>query len=149
MKSVTTLLKEAFLEAAKKQYDHIELAVDLHGTLIDSSLYNKWDGTPEEKFAHSVYTEAIGPLVALSNHKSVKIFLFSGTRSYDILRIKRALSSMYGIEVSMCGDNKTTIAGQDFSRKPYFSVLFDNKAGFDPKADWAEAEIAIKSLPVI
>lgn len=149
MKSVTLLLKEALIEAAKKQYDHIEVAVDLHGTLIDTELYNKWDGTPEEKFAHSVYTESLAPLVALTKHKSVKVFLYSATRVIDLLRIKMALERMYGIEVSLNSSVSTTTKGQDFDRKPYFSVLFDNKAGFDPKSDWAEVEVAIKSLPVI
>lgn len=149
MKSINKIFKEALIDASKKSYDHIVVAVDLHGTLVDSDLYNKWDGSEEDKLSRSIYHSAIPALLEMTNHPSVTMYIYSSTKAVSLLRIKNALNTLYGIFINISPGLQKESKSQDFSRKPYYSVLLDNKAGFDPNQDWDDVAITVKNLPVI
>jgi len=136
MKQIHQLFSEAFIEAEEKGYDHIVIAVDLHGTIVNSKLYNRIKGTEEEKLAHSIYHKAIEALTLMTEDPRIEMFIYSGTEPSSLVRIKNSLEKYFDIKVALSYSADTTIDKQSFTKKPYFSILLDNKAGFDPVHDW-------------
>jgi len=145
MKQVSKLFQEAFLEAKEKGHDHIVVAVDLHGTIVNSTLFNRIKGTEEEKLAHSIYHPAIEALTLMTEDPEIEMFIHSGTEPSSLIRIKNSLETCFDIKISLGYSATTTIEKQSFSKKPYFGVLLDNKAGFDPEYDWEGISIFLKS----
>ena len=145
MKSMQQLFSEAFVEAKQKGFDHIVVAVDLHGTIVDSKLYNRVKGSEEEKLAHSIYHKAIEALILMTEDPAIEMFIYSGTEPISLVRIKNSLKTCFDIDISLGYEASTTVEKQSFIKKPYFSVLLDNKAGFDPVDDWDAIIYYLKS----
>jgi hypothetical protein len=72
----------------------------------------------------------------MSEDPTIEMFIYSGTEGSSLIRIKNSLDSCFDIKIALSYSADTTIDKQSFTKKPYFSVLLDNKAGFDPAHDW-------------
>jgi hypothetical protein len=131
MKSITELFNEAWLKKKERGWNQVYIMVDLHGVVLPSSYHKKND----LRFL-SEYTECC--LKWLSDREDVCLILWSSSHMDEIECVRNWLKG-FGIEFDFVNENpleaNTTYA--DFSRKPYFSILLDDKSGFEA-SDWHE-----------
>jgi hypothetical protein len=126
-------LIRAFEMKKKRGWDRLYIAVDLHDTLVWSS-YTK---DMNEKI--ELFPDCIDPLRFMSSHELFVPILF--TSSYvDYLAQYYAKFKEEGIEFKYFNENPECPSTQmgDYSKKFYYSILIDDKAGFNPLTDWAK-----------
>jgi hypothetical protein len=127
--SLETSIERMFLANKARNYPKYYLAVDLHDTILLSN-YKKGElGVP--------FPMAIKTLKALYERKEVCLILFTSCYEEDYEFIKNHLD-LFGINFHYINENpecENTETG-NFDKKFYYSLLLDDKAGFDPKTDW-------------
>lgn len=131
--SLTTAITRAYSTMKERDWDTIYWAIDLHGTCIKSSyasngLY-EWLSEESERV-----------MKWLASLPETKIIIWSSLLDQDVTIMREWFSSQ-GIPVYI---NENPLQGNtayaDFSKKFYFSVLLDDKAGFEPSEDWNVVE---------
>ena len=133
MISVAELFENAFIRAEEKSWDRIAVAVDLHGTVLKSNY--------SHALADEFYPFAEEALVALSRQSDVLLYMYSCTPSIlkdmynTMLRSKGIHIYPSPKDVHALMDVQASLY-QSFNDKPYFNVLLEDKAGFDPNHDW-------------
>lgn len=140
MKTVSQLFKEQFERKVKRGWDLIYVVVDWHDTLMPATYTLK-----ERNFNYFPY--CIEALKRLSDKEDVRIILFTSSYQKDCYYLIEDLFSK-GIHVDFINENpdeKNTPTG-DFSRKFYYNILLDDKAGFDPLTDWKEINDLFEGL---
>ena len=122
-------IPRAYAIMKERNWDTVYWAVDLHGTVITSN------------YESGTYTyineEAKVALQAISALPETRLILWSSMNGFDQTNVM-ALFKSDGIHVDWFNENpavESTGTGC-FNQKFYFSVLVDDKAGFDPN-DWA------------
>lgn len=144
MKLIFRVLEDSLKAATAKGFDHIVVAVDLHNTIIDSELFNSTEGDLTTKINTAIYTDCLRPLRIMSTLSTYKLMMFSGTEDSILREIIEILASHHRIKFDFineyAGDNNTK--SQSFSKKPYYSMILDDKAGFT-EADWGMLENAL------
>jgi len=120
---------KAYQEKYQRKWDTIYFAIDLHGTII-----KKYTGEDIQ-----VYPIAAEVLRAISHIREIVLILFTSTSKEQLKPFfkwchENDITFKYLNENPECPNNKTG----DFSKKFYFNVLIDDRAGFDPETDWAE-----------
>jgi len=122
-------LNRAWDQKQKNKYERIYIAIDLHGVVFK----NTYDNNKIE-----IYDEAILPLQYLSKREGIKLIAWTSTHADDwygkysqLLRFNDITFDCFN---SNCYEQSNEVS--DFSSKFYFSVLLDDKAGFDPITDW-------------
>lgn len=136
------LIKKALLLKEERGWDHIAIAVDLHGTVFKS--------TYKPGLATEYYPYAKECLQMLSDRPDILMYMYTGTP--EDLRVEY-FDFFNGDGIYMSPDQKGTMAlmniqnneFQNFDDKPYFNVLLEDKAGFDPKIDWLDILIYLKT----
>jgi hypothetical protein len=120
--------KRAFELMVIRKWDYIYVAVDMHGTICQGYYKNNQD--------LAFYPHAKTVLQLLTQSKQIKLILYTCTTIEELQHYLTWFQSN-DIHFDFINENpectNTTIA--DFSKKPYFSVLLDDKAGFNPD-DW-------------
>jgi hypothetical protein len=155
MKSIESLFVDAFKVAAVNGYDHIVVAVDLHDTIIDSSAFNDIisnNASIKDAVCESIGDDQILALQKMSLRKDIKLILFSGTKVETLSKIAAILYTEYGITMDVVGDFdsfKPTVENQSFKIKPYYSVLLDDKSGFNIDVDWASVISAVETHDIL
>lgn len=131
-------LPRAYSVMKERGWDTVYWAVDLHGTVIKSN------------YESGTYTyiseEAKEALQAISALPETKLILWSSMYGPDQANIM-ALFKCDGIKVDWFNENpdaENTDTGC-FNQKFYFSVLVDDKAGFDP-SEWAAVKATTLQL---
>ena len=130
MLSITELFDRAYGTARERNWGTIYVMVDIHGTI----LRNNYGGISYES-----YPRSMEGLKALYDRRDVVLILYSSCYEVDYGKYVGYFGS-YGIHVRYFNENpeiSNTLTGC-FDRKPYSSVLLDDKAGFDPDRDWDE-----------
>lgn len=123
-------LERAILRAyqlrSARSWEKIYLMIDVHGTIAESNYKDA-----ESRF----YPEAIDALQKICLLPEVELILWTSSYPQAVRRYQDRLAS-YGIPIPWANmspiDNTST---GDFTIKPYFSILIDDKAGFDPE-EW-------------
>lgn len=116
----------------ERGWPEVYFCIDLHGTIIPSGRDNN-DQTDKMEF----YPSAKEVLQWLTNRKDIKLILWSSTppeRAESVLATFRE----NGIVFDYFNENphaKNT-PRSDFTKKFYFNVLLDDRAGFVPQVDW-------------
>jgi len=123
-----TIIK-AFQEKHQRNWDTLYFAIDLHGTII-----KKYTGNNIKP-----YPLAAEVLRTLSRMPEIVLILFTSTSKEHLKPFykwcdQNHIHFKYLNENPECVNNKTG----DFSKKFYFNVLLDDRAGFVPETDWAE-----------
>lgn len=121
-------LRKEWLKKVKRGWAKVYVVVDLHDTLVASNY---------EGLATRYYPEGIRCLQALSQRDDICLILWTSSYGADVEHYRNELSDQ-GIEFDFFNENpdeKNTFTG-DFSRKFYFNILLDDKAGFVPGTDW-------------
>lgn len=125
-------IKKTFEMKKLRQWPEVYFCIDLHGTIIPSGK-GPDDKTDEEKF----YPGAREVLQWLTQRKDIIMILWTSTPEDRLPDVKEFLK-FNGIHFNYFNENphaKNT-PRSDFSRKFYFSVLLDDRAGFEPETDW-------------
>lgn len=130
----------AYQEKHQRNWDKLYFAVDLHGTIIERYTGNEI----------KVYPNAEGVLRSLSFRPDVTLILFTSTYQENLKEFFKWCSDQnivfkYLNENPECPNNKTG----DFSKKFYFNVLIDDRAGFNPDTDWAEVSHGLNLADVM
>lgn len=126
-------IKKAFNTTFKKmqerKWDTIYIAIDMHDTISKS--------TYKDDAVINFYKHAEDCLRSLSTIESIKLILFTSTPIDKInLYLKEFKEHEIYFDFINSNPEAENNAYGDFSVKPYFNILFDDKAGFNPKKDW-------------
>lgn len=138
MSSIIKSVKKAFSLISPK-YPLVYWAIDLHGVCFQSNYENSeylW-----------INEDCIACLQAISNNHDSRLILWSSCYPDEQIKIKEFMRKHY-IHVDFFNENplaKNTTYG-DFTNKFYFSILLDDKAGFEPESDWSEILNFLKSI---
>jgi hypothetical protein len=129
--------------AKDRRWDTIYWAIDLHGTILESS-YKR-----QNVDIMSVFDHVIPALLKLSEREDTKIYIFSCTLKSEYEMYMNYFKNL-GVDFKWINENpeaKDTTYGC-YRYKPYFNILLDDKAGFDPHL-WKYIDEIIDWLPTI
>ena len=128
---ITDAIKRAYDTMHARNWDTIYWAIDLHGVCLESNY---------KTGVHTFISEtAINTLRLIGSLKESKIIIWSSVHEKD----KQVIIDLFAENgIPVYGFNKNiheadTKTGS-FKEKFYFSVLLDDKAGFDPAVHWEE-----------
>jgi hypothetical protein len=124
--SLLQSITKAYKTAVQREWNTIYVLVDVHDTIADSN----YTSDVVKFFPH-----AIDALKKLSKLPEVYLVLWTSCYEQDYSKYLDKLKEL-GVEFKAV--NKTPIQNTKtgcFDLKPYFSILIDDKAGFDPN-DW-------------
>lgn len=127
--SIIKAIERAYSLLQERNWDTIYWAIDLHGTCIKSNYVSG-----EYEWINEDAVKCLQLIQSL--HESV-IILWSSCYTKEQFNIINFFKS-YNITIDYFNYNpevKDTKTGF-FDQKFYFSVLLDDKAGFDPDTDW-------------
>jgi len=134
MKTITQLFNEAWKKKEERGWQYIYIMVDLHGVVLRSNYHVSND----LRFTHS---DAIPCLQYLSKQNDVILILWTSSHEKEIQNVLNWLS-LWGIHFKYVNENplEKDTDYASFVKKPYFSIVLDDKAGFDPDHDWSELQ---------
>lgn len=137
MSSIINTVKKAFSLVSEK-YPLVYWNIDLHGVCFQSNYTNSeylW-----------INEDCVKCLKAITDNPISRLILWSSCHEHEQIKIKEFMSS-YGIRVDFFNENplveNTSYA--DFSKKYYFSILLDDKAGFEPEKDWYDIYMFVEN----
>jgi len=116
----------------ERNWDTIYVAVDWHDTMMKATYSN------DDYGKYELYDWAEDVLKWMSDHKNIKLILFTSSHDEQVADFIQNMATRYGIMFDYHNGNpevQNTETG-DFSKKFYFNVLLDDKAGFEPEEDW-------------
>lgn len=139
MSSISKAIHRAYKMKEERGWNIIYWCIDLHGVCLKSNYKQggyQWindsarkgmkaiDSQPDSVIIlwSSVHDEEKADIVKFFNDQGIIIHCFNGN--------------------PFEGDTKVS----NFSEKFYFSILLDDKAGFDPEVDWSIIETYLKGL---
>jgi hypothetical protein len=119
-------IERAFKLKVERKWDTIYVVVDAHGTMI-----RPYHETIE------FYTDAIEVLRWMTRRKDIKLIMWTSSHIEDIVKIFEAAEKL-GIYFDLVNGNNFEKDSKQacFSKKFYFNILLDDKAGFEPETDW-------------
>lgn len=135
---IAKAIARAYKTMRERNWDTIYWAIDLHGVCMTSNY--------EEGKHEFVHDFAVDTLRVISDLSESRIILWSSVHEDQKAPIIKAFADK-GIKVSGFNHNphEANTKTGCFDEKFYFSVLLDDKAGFDPMTDWCEVRRALHS----
>lgn len=129
--SIINAIDRAYQIMEERNWDTIYWCIDLHGVCLESN-YKNGDYC-------FINEDVIFGMREICKRQESKIILWSSAYSEEQIKIIEFLENN-GIRVDFFNDNPLESNTQTgcFDKKFYFSVLLDDKAGFDPKHDWSD-----------
>lgn len=117
-------ITKAFNKAIERNWDRFYVAVDLHGTVIEADY---------EKTATKYFPHAKECLQYLTQREDVILIMYTCSLESEITKYVKMFDED-GIRFNFinCNPDVTETKMGDFTCKPYFNVLFEDKAGFNP-----------------
>jgi len=130
MKSISQLFDEAWKKKEKRGWKVVYIMVDLHGVVLKSNYHKEND----LEFINEYTQEA---LRWLSAREDVRLILWSSSHEKEIQSVIQWFGK-HDIRIDYVNENpdEPNTEYASFDKKPYFSILLDDKAGFDPDKDW-------------
>ncbi|MBK6265774.1 hypothetical protein JKA74_12080 [Marivirga sp. S37H4] len=129
---ITKAISRAFEQAKTRNWNKTYWAFDVHETVLEPN----WS---EVELPTKFYPLAKKALQLISQREDVCCILFTCSHPSEIEKYLAFFAS-HNIHFSYVNENpevKNKKYG-NFSKKPYFNVLFEDKAGFDALTDWKE-----------
>lgn len=113
-----------------RNWDTLYVLIDVHGVIIPGS----WHKYNDFRF---ISEDCIEVLQWFTKRKDFKLILWTSSHDDEIVAIIEWLNK-FNIDINFVNRNpecKNTEYA-NFSNKPYFNILIDDKASFDPTIDW-------------
>ena len=123
-------IEKAFQVKKARGWDTLYWAIDFHDTLF-KAMYDEHQ--PIELYP---YAEIVLHKLCESNNI---LIAYTSTPTAKVEAICRYLYNDLGIHFTYINENPAHKAAgnyADFSKKFYYNVLLDDKAGFEPEKDW-------------
>jgi hypothetical protein len=119
-------ISETFRLKAERNWDTIYVVVDLHGT-IAKPFHDCFE----------LYPGALEVLQWFSDRPDIKIILWTSSHFEEVKSVLVNLK-LSGVTIDFVNANplEANTKRADFSKKFYFNILLDDKAGFEPETDW-------------
>ena len=127
---IVNAIKKAFQTARRLGWEKTYWAFDVHETILKPN----WDAT---QIPTEFYPDAKEALRILSERDDIVMYLYTCSHPRDTDQYIDFFRSE-GIEFNYVNENPE-IVNSDlgfYDKKPYFNVLLDDKAGFDPLIEW-------------
>lgn len=127
---ITRAIRNAFRFKEERRWEKTYWAVDIHGTMI---VPNFTGGEIPKAF----YPHAIESLQLISRRDDVCLILYTCSHPREIDQYLDYFRT-HEIHFEFVNENPEVGNGAYgcYDDKPYFNVLFEDKAGFDPEQDW-------------
>lgn len=129
--SIIRTYEKAIETKLKRGWEKIYILVDLHGTVI----HPNWSDT---ELPQDTYPNSVEVLSIFTRDPEVCLILWTSSHERDYIQY-RGMLEFLGVKFDYVNENpevKTDPNGYgNFDLKPYFNVIFDDKAGFEPQ-DW-------------
>lgn len=140
---ISVAIKNAFIKAKSRGWDRTYWAIDIHETVIKPN----WSAT---KTPTEFYPKAKEILQYISSRKDIIMILYTCSHPHEIQKYIDLFKS-YEINFNHINENPDVVNEKYgfYDLKPYFNVLLEDKAGFDPLADWDEVEKALRAEPIL
>ena len=132
-------IKNAIELTKIRHYLYIFWAIDLHGVIFKPDF--KKDGPVE------FYDGAIEVLQNITMHPKCKIIIYSAVQPHLYERYAIAFKEN-NIHIDYINENPECVDTMlsDFSKKIYFSILLEDKAGFEGDTDWFLIKTELQKL---
>lgn len=117
-----------------KGWSEIYILIDLHGTIIPGGR-----STVDLEDKLEFFEGAKEVLQFFSNRRDIFIILWTSTPPHRQTIVHEWFLT-HGIEITFWNENphaKDTPRSK-FDKKPYFNILLDDRAGFEPETDWTD-----------
>lgn len=123
-------IRKSFEEKKRKGWDTLYWLIDLHDTIIEGK-YNRFN------HGANFYPGAIEVLNKLSRRPDIVLILWTSSHYDSIINILDRLKEQ-GVEFKYINANPECFNTElcDFTQKPYFNVILDDKGGFEGNTDW-------------
>ena len=127
---ITRAIEKAFEVRRKRFWTKTYWAFDVHDTILVPN-YSP-DQIPTEFFPHAKET-----LQLISSKRDIVMILFTSSSPEDCSEYINFFKG-HSIIFDYANENPEVRSASYgcYEIKPYFNVLFDDKAGFDPISDW-------------
>lgn len=127
---ITKAIKKAFDNARVKGWEKTYWGFDIHETMI---VPNWKEGAIPTEF----YPHAKEVLQMISKRQEIVRILYSCSHPHEIKDYLNFFMAN-GIVFDYVNENPEVINLKYgcYDKKPYFNVIFEDKAGFDPETDW-------------
>ena len=130
-------IKRGFENAKRKGWNKTFWAFDIHETIIKPN----WElGNIPTEF----YPLAKETLQIISQREDITLILYTCSHPHEIPKYLELFENN-NIHFSYVNENPEVVNEKYgcYDKKPYFNVLFEDKAGFDPLEDW---EIVMETI---
>lgn len=123
-------IHRAFRRKKEKKWPKLFIFVDLHETIITPT-YNRFNVGAE------FYPYATMVLRRWTRRDDICLVLWTSSHADAIEAIRPTLAE-HGIKFDYVNRNPEQVSNNmcDFSGKPYFDIVIDDKGFFDAKTDW-------------
>lgn len=127
--SIIKAIETAYAKMNSRGWDRLYFAIDIHDTFLKSNYE-----TGQYEFINQ---DSLDALRMLSDRDDTFIILWSSMYEHDVRRLETWLANQ-GVFFEFFNRNPEEVSTDYacFDKKFYFSVLIDDKAGFDPDTDW-------------
>lgn len=122
-------IKRAYKQLEEKDWDKIYWAIDIHGTCLESNY--------ESGNFKLINDDVIKTLKLIQSLPESRLIMWTSAYTQELYRLQEFFDS-YEVDFTYLGENpdvRNTETG-NFNKKFYFSILLDDKAGFNPETDW-------------
>lgn len=142
--SVLRAIQTQHFELLKKRKDwkHVYYAFDLHGTIVKP---NYEVGNIPKEF----YPYAKEVLQMLSKRSDIIMYIYTCSHPHEQVQYLQYFKE-HGIEFKWVNKNPEVLTDNKgygyYEDKPYFNVLFEDKASFNPNTEWEEVYYYFKTL---
>ena len=123
-------IERAFRWKKERDWDTLYWMIDVHNTILEGKYTNDQDLTPSD--------DAIEVLKWITDREDQKIIIWTSSYAEHFERLKKHYFDNFGIVLDFHNSNPEcgNIGYADFTNKPYFNILLDDKACFEPDSDW-------------
>jgi hypothetical protein len=140
---IVRTIHSQFEIAKKRGWDRTYWAIDLHGTVIKPNYRD--DELPTE-----YYPGALEAMQLLTVRSDIRVIMYTCSWPKEIERYleKFGNDDIRFDYVNANPEVKSEGYGH-YENKPYFNVLLDDKAGFDPDLHWTDILRALPGIPLL
>ena len=124
-------IKRAFRRKKEKGWPKVYIAVDLHDTVITGT-YNRMN------VGAVPFPGAVEVLKRWTDREDICLILWTPSYLDAADAIRARFLTEHGVRFDLWNENTEVPSGDlcDFSKKWYFDILLEDKAGFEAATDW-------------